>query len=60
MTPDCFERLLTYDSSVQAQQKAPIQSHSDATSSTTDASEMKGGKTGRPSLVNEFPGIIHV
>jgi len=58
MTPDCFEKLLTYDSSVQVQQKAPIQSHSDATSSTTDASEMKGGKTGRPSLVNKFPGII--
>ena len=58
MTPDCFEKLLMYDSSVQVQQKAPIQSHSDATSSTTDASEMKGGKTGRPSLVNKFPGII--
>ena len=52
MTPDCFENLLMYDSSVQAQQKPHIQSHSDATSSTTDASETKGGKTDRPSLVS--------
>ena len=59
MTPDCFEKFLTYDSSAEAQQNAPAQSHSDDTTSTLGTSETKGGKAGRPSLVSKFPGIIH-
>ena len=58
MTPDCFEKMLTYDISVHNQQKPPIQSHFDATSSATNASKTKGGKTGKPSLVSKFLGII--
>ena len=58
MTPDCFEKLLTYDSSLKAQQNAPTQSHSDDTTSTIGTSETKGGKVGRPSLVSKFPGIV--
>lgn len=58
ITPNCFEGLLTYDTSIQGEQNTSIQLQSTETLHTASTSNATGKKVGRPSLVTKFPGII--